>query len=105
MDTKKAPPSGVALLFCLYFKVVTPNRLGVSDPERTRQHFDSLKGIKINVLMRSSPHQATVHRTVAFRFSSPSEDKKEKPSYWMAFFFGDPERTRTVDLQRDRLAC
>ena len=20
-------------------------------------------------------------------------------------FFGDPERTRTVDLQRDRLAC
>ncbi len=21
------------------------------------------------------------------------------------FFFGDPERTRTVDLQRDRLAC
>ena len=22
-----------------------------------------------------------------------------------AYFFGDPERTRTVDLQRDRLAC
>ena len=21
------------------------------------------------------------------------------------YFFGDPERTRTVDLQRDRLAC
>ena len=32
--------------------------------------------------------------------------KKEKPFLmeWL-FFFGDPERTRTVDLQRDRLAC
>ena len=26
-------------------------------------------------------------------------------SYADAYFFGDPERTRTVDLQRDRLAC
>ena len=31
--------------------------------------------------------------------------KKKTPSKWMAFLFGDPERTRTVDLQRDRLAC
>jgi len=27
---------------------------------------------QIKVSMRSSPHRATVHRTVAFRFSSPA---------------------------------
>ena len=30
---------------------------------------------------------------------------KRKPPLWGGFLFGDPERTRTVDLQRDRLAC
>ena len=27
------------------------------------------------------------------------------PPKWVVYFYGDPERTRTVDLQRDRLAC
>ncbi len=31
--------------------------------------------------------------------------KKEAHPFGMSFFHGDPERTRTVDLQRDRLAC
>ena len=31
-------------------------------------------------------------------------DKKRHPD-WDDVFIGDPERTRTVDLQRDRLAC
>ncbi len=34
------------------------------------------------------------------------EQKKKSHSFRNGFsFFGDPERTRTVDLQRDRLAC
>ena len=37
-------------------------------------------------------------------FESVGEQKKNS-SHRDEFFFGDPERTRTVDLQRDRLAC
>ena len=38
--------------------------------------------------------------------SSPSAYtyKKQTIERW-SVFYGDPERTRTVDLQRDRLAC
>ena len=35
----------------------------------------------------------------------PSDNKKRSHPEWDDFFFGDLERTRTVDLQRDRLAC
>ena len=34
-----------------------------------------------------------------------SKGKKKEAILTDDFFFGDPERTRTVDLQRDRLAC
>ena len=46
-------------------------------------------------------------RTVAkCRLSSPTVSIiKKKTTLWVVFFYGDPERTRTVDLQRDRLAC
>ena len=30
---------------------------------------------------------------------------KKAPPKGGVFLYGDPERTRTVDLQRDRLAC
>ena len=32
-----------------------------------------------------------------------SSIEESHPNGWL--FYGDPERTRTVDLQRDRLAC
>ena len=38
-------------------------------------------------------------------FRVRSLHKKRSHPEWDDFFFGDPERTRTVDLQRDRLAC
>ena len=45
------------------------------------------------------------HLHLIFRVRSLNS-KKEKPFLTEElFFFGDPERTRTVDLQRDRLAC
>ena len=45
-------------------------------------------------------------RTVAkCRLSSPAVSIITKTTHWVVFFYGDPERTRTVDLQRDRLAC
>ena len=34
-----------------------------------------------------------------------SPNKTKKTASYEAIFYGDPERTRTVDLQRDRLAC
>ena len=37
-------------------------------------------------------------------FESVVAKNKTHPFGWV-LFFGDPERTRTVDLQRDRLAC
>ena len=37
------------------------------------------------------------------RVLSHDNKKRNHPDGW--FLFGDPERTRTVDLQRDRLAC
>ena len=39
-----------------------------------------------------------------FESSSRVQKRKRHPFGWR-FFFGDLERTRTVDLQRDRLAC
>ena len=38
-------------------------------------------------------------------FESVLGHKKERLLRRAAFLFYDPERTRTVDLQRDRLAC
>ena len=38
-------------------------------------------------------------------FESVLLDNKKEAIRMDDFFFGDPERTRTVDLQRDRLAC
>ena len=37
--------------------------------------------------------------------SSPYRNNKKEVIPKDDFFFGDLERTRTVDLQRDRLAC
>ena len=52
------------------------------------------------------PSRLTCHRQVRFDYSSPFliYEKRSHPG-WDDFSFGDPERTRTVDLQRDRLAC
>ncbi len=46
-------------------------------------------------------------RTIIFRRSGFVKAQNEKilPKIRQDFIFGDPERTRTVDLQRDRLAC
>ena len=40
-----------------------------------------------------------------FDGSSPYQTNKKEVIQKDDIFFGDPERTRTVDLQRDRLAC
>ena len=63
--------------------------------------------VKLKMPPVFEPVASGVHRTVGFYFSSPFfhiANKKRHPDGWR-FLFGDPERTRTVDLQRDRLAC
>ena len=88
------------------------------DPEGPRYQFADANwappnGLVTNFLsenckerMPSSRHPAAVRRTAAFNCSSPFRVHKNNtiPMGW-CYFYGDPERTRTVDLQRDRLAC
>ena len=47
------------------------------------------------------PATGRFHLIVRVRWGAKN---KTHPDGWV-LFFGDPERTRTVDLQRDRLAC
>ena len=94
------------LLFCGKASLLlmkSPNGLADTTPNGLVCIFADAK---INVLPPSSWRQATVHRTVAFEiFESVRELYKKKSTEWWTSFYGDPERTRTVDLQRDRLAC
>ena len=53
------------------------------------------------VLLRSSPQQATVHRTVAFDLSSPTAIKKANTRMGVGFFGGSPG-TRTLDPRLKR---
>ena len=41
-------------------------------------HFHFLSEMKIKVSMRSSPHRATVHRTVALNCSNPPSIQKDQ---------------------------
>ena len=50
-------------------------------------------------------YSTTRNRLVCNLLSSPCKNSKKEVIQMDDFFFGDPERTRTVDLQRDRLAC
>ena len=65
-----------------------------------------LLSAKIMELPPSRPAASDSPPDYRILFSSPYRGAKKKshPNGWL-FFFGDLERTRTVDLQRDRLAC
>ena len=55
---------------------------------RIRLHFHSRMGMKIKESMRSSPHRATVHRTVACYFSNPFPPKHKKTNpYGLVFLW------------------
>ena len=47
-----------------------------------------------------------LHFTAAATYAAAELPVFADTAAWLdAYLFGDPERTRTVDLQRDRLAC
>ena len=67
--------------------------MAFGDPERTR--FAAAK---------PRPGKQSTGLFAWTGLSSPMKPQKKKP-FSEEKGFGDPERTRTVDLQRDRLAC
>ena len=71
--------------WCFY--LATPNGLGFIK-------------VSLGQTLASNAHP----RCILF-FESVLPDSKKETTRMGGFFFGDPERTRTVDLQRDRLAC
>ena len=78
---QKEPPSVRVAVFSKFERTRSP----AGEPRRLRQST----GLSLRA---------------AFRVRS-SDNKKRSHPEWDDFFFGDLERTRTVDLQRDRLAC
>ena len=83
-------------------KPILVDRSFVRHPERTRcrSALADLYGAA-GALPGRKPATGRFHLIIRVRRGAKN---KTHPDGWV-LFFGDPERTRTVDLQRDRLAC